>query len=69
MEATHKISACYFPGLDHTLELTWGDITTGEHAELTIVGVHSEVGIKISEVVMACVYHGAVVQDQGGDDD
>jgi hypothetical protein len=59
-QATHKISACYFPG--HGIaELTWEDIASGEMADL-LVNVSKEKGKAISKVVMPCVYQDAVAE-------
>lgn len=59
MEATHKITACYFPKVGE-IELTWEDLETGEVATLT-TKVDKKTGEQISKVVMACVYHGAIL--------
>jgi hypothetical protein len=60
-EATHKISAVYFPGSGE-VELTWEDIETGEVAALT-VGVSPEQGETIARVVVPCGYSDAIMTD------
>ncbi len=60
MEATHEITACYFPNTGE-VELTWEDIETHEKVEI-IAKVNKKTGEQISRVVMPCVYHGAVIK-------
>jgi len=62
MEATHKISACYFPARDE-VDLTWEDIETGNIAQLT-TKVPEEVGGAITSTVMPCVYIEAVTKER-----
>ena len=57
MEATHLISAVYFPAKKE-LELTWEDLTTGKKAGL-LIGVDNEKGNEITEAVPPCLHHGA----------
>lgn len=59
-EATHRISACYFPAKQE-LDLTWEDIETGERAGLTVPNVVPKVGLQIAKTVPPCVYGAAVV--------
>jgi len=59
-KATHKITACYFPGLGE-LELTWQDIETDERAGITVKGVEPEAGKQVAKTVMPCVTQGATV--------
>ena len=60
-EATHEITACYFPGKDE-VELTWEDVETHEKAALT-AKVTPEVGHQIAKVVMPCVCQNAVAKE------
>jgi len=60
-EATHKISAVYYPRLNE-VELTWENISTGDHAGLT-AKVTPKDGGAIAHTVAPCVYQGAVVTD------
>jgi hypothetical protein len=62
VEATHKITACYFPKTKE-VELTWEDLESGEIASLT-TKVDNKTGNQISKVVMACVYHYAIVKEK-----
>ncbi len=62
IEATHKISAVYYPG-DSFIDLTWEDIETGEMAFLS-VQVNRDKGEAICRVVSPCVYHGAVSENE-----
>ena len=62
MEATHEITACYFPGTGE-IELTWRNIETDETAALT-AKVDEETGNQIATVVMPCVYSGAIVRKE-----
>lgn len=57
MEATHKISAVYYPKSGE-MDLTWEDTETGKAAYLT-VKVSTEEGERVSDVVGPCVYFGA----------
>jgi len=59
MQATHKISAVYFPSSGE-VELTIEDIDTGELVYFT-APVNEKIGKAISKVVPACVYVGAVI--------
>ena len=54
-QATHKISAVYYP-FDNTVELTGENIETGEVATLTTT-VDAATGEKIAEVVTPCGYN------------
>lgn len=67
MEATHEITACYFPG-DGEVELTWHDLNTNETAALT-TKVDAKTGNQIAKVVMACVYVGARVKENHAERD
>jgi len=62
MEATHKISACYFPAKKE-IELTWEDIKEGTQVSLT-VEVGSDKGNQIADCIMPCVYIGAVTKEK-----
>lgn len=53
-EATHKISAVYYPKTGQT-ELTFEDLDTMEVAAFT-VHLSKSVGEKLAEVVPPCVY-------------
>ena len=53
-EATHEITACYFPRAGE-VELTWRDLQTGEEASLE-TKVTPKQGEAIARTVMACVY-------------
>jgi hypothetical protein len=61
MEATHKISACYYPATQE-VDLTWEEIK-GEAAHLS-VKVSKEEGESIASVVMPCVYIGTVTKER-----
>jgi len=60
MEATHEITACYFPGTGE-VELTWRDVETDTTVALT-AKVDEQTGNQIAKVVMPCLYSGAVVK-------
>lgn len=61
-EATHEITACYFPKAGE-VELTWLDYDTGEEAHLTApIGI--EQGEQLAQVVPACVYSQATVKNE-----
>lgn len=62
MEATHKISACYFPKSGQ-VELTWEDLKTGKVAFLT-TSVSPNEGNQIARVISPCLYYGAVLKQQ-----
>jgi len=66
MEATHKISACYFPGKGEA-ELTWENLETHEKAFLT-VKVDEETGSQIARTVMPCVYSNATSECHRGEE-
>ena len=53
--ATHKVSACYFPGIG-IAELTWENIETGKSFGMT-VNVTKDQGKALSEIMLPCVYH------------
>jgi len=55
--ATHKISACYYPG-NGRLELTWEDIETRDTVYFA-TEVDKKTGEKIAKVVPCYVYHPA----------
>ncbi len=61
-EATHKISAVYFPGREE-VELSFENIETGRSISL-ITKVSPETGKRIAEIVPPCVYHSAVINDK-----
>lgn len=65
-KATLEVTACYFPKKGE-VELTWEDIETGKKAWLT-TKVTPEEGNRISNVVMACVYHGAITKEVNHND-
>lgn len=60
-EATHLISAVYFPGTGE-VELSWEDVLTNKTAYLT-ASVTPQEGEAIAQCVPPCVYHGAVVKE------
>jgi hypothetical protein len=60
MEATHEITACYFPKTGE-VEATWEDLTTGERAGATFK-VNKKTGEAIARTVMACVYQHATIK-------
>jgi len=55
MEATHKISAGYFPGTDE-LDLTFEDIETNKKIALT-VKIDKKTGNAVANIVPPCTYH------------
>lgn len=59
IEATHEITACYFPKKGEA-ELSFKDLDSGEKVEFT-VKLDKETGMRLSEIVWPCVYSGAVV--------
>ncbi len=61
MEATHKISAVYWPKLGE-ISLTWENLNRGQFAHLD-TNVTSDEGEAIASVVMPCVYQGATTLD------
>jgi len=63
LEATHKISAVFFP-LKLELELTWEDIETGQRVGLTTKVPDLVTGEKITKVVPPCVYHPAIIEKE-----
>jgi len=62
MEATHKISAVYFPGT-REVELSWEEIETGKTISITAKITH-EHGCKIAEIIPPCVYSGAILKGE-----
>lgn len=56
---THEISACYYP-FRNEIDLYWIELSTGNRAELT-VKVSKKDGKAISDIVMPCVYQGAII--------
>lgn len=60
LEATHKISASYFPSSGE-VELTWKYIETGEEIFLT-TKCSKEVGEQFVELIGTGAYYDAVVQ-------
>jgi hypothetical protein len=60
IEATHEITACYFPGTGE-VELTWRDLQTGETAGMT-AKVSKKIGEKIASVVYPCVNNPVIIK-------
>lgn len=65
-EATHEITACYFPGKGE-VDLTWKDLKTRQIACLTSKVTPAE-GNAIADVVWPCVYHDAVTTTKFGNE-
>ena len=65
MDATHMISAVYYPGTEK-IELTWENIATNETVCL-FTKVDAAKGKKISSVVAPCTYFGAISTKTKGD--
>lgn len=59
--ATHQISACFYPGKENLVELTWEHIDEGPRVCIE-TNVDDETGYMLSEIVPACVYHDAVAE-------
>ena len=65
MEATHEISASYYPNRDE-LELTFRHIVADEKIEIVVACMRKEVGEKFAEIVPTCIYHPCTIKSVDG---